>query len=138
MNVTKKLFSPGFTLVELLVTIGIIVILAAGGMAVYTNSQRRARDVRQVNDLKAIQSAFEQYYVANGTYAACNTMAADLQGGLPLTPQGVAYTQVSCDATGYCLCTPSMEVAGKGNSSANNNCNNFTTNGDYFCIKNLQ
>ena len=139
MQQAKRFFSPGFTLVELLVTIGIIVILAAGGMSVYTTSQKRGRDVRRVQDLKAIQNAFEQYYVANGAYnATCSTMAGELQGGIPLDPNGVAYFQ-SCTASSYCLCTSAqLEIADKGNSNAGNNCTNFATGGDYFCVKNLQ
>lgn len=136
--IAKKLFSPGFTLVELLVTIGIIVILAAGGMSAYSTSQKRGRDIRRIDDLKAMQNSFEQYYVANNAYAtSCSTMASEIQGGLPVDPNGGTYYQ-SCSSTlAYCVCA-TLEIPGKGNSSSGSNCTSFTTGGDYFCVKSLQ
>src|SRR5690606_16023008 len=133
-----------FTLVELLVTIGIIVILAAGGLSVYSTSQKRGRDVRRVEDMKAIQSAFEQYYVGNGSYdASCDTMAVDLQGGIPQDPQiptGPGSYNIACTASSYCACA-NLEVP-KGNATDYQGCDasDFTSAGDgyYYCVKNLQ
>lgn len=54
--------SRGFTLVELLVSISIIAILSAIGMVVYSRVIREGRDSRRQSDLRAIQSALEQYF----------------------------------------------------------------------------
>jgi prepilin-type N-terminal cleavage/methylation domain-containing protein len=52
----------GFTLIELLVVITIIGILATGAVWVYTSQIQKARDTTRINDVKAIQSAVEQFY----------------------------------------------------------------------------
>lgn len=53
--------SKGFTLVELLVSITILAILAAIGLITYSMALRQGRDSKRQSDLKAIQSALEQY-----------------------------------------------------------------------------
>ena len=136
MQLPKKHFPTGFTLVELLVTIGIIVILAAGGMTVYTTSQKRGRDARRIADIKSVQNSFEQYYIANDGYAAnCSTMATDIQGGMPLGVPPYDYATYCPDTTQYCVCSQ-MEVAGKGNAS-DFSCT-FAAEGNFYCVKNLQ
>lgn len=52
----------GFSLLELLVVIGIVSILLAIGFVSYGAVQRRARDSKRRSDLKALQQAAEQYY----------------------------------------------------------------------------
>jgi prepilin-type N-terminal cleavage/methylation domain-containing protein len=49
----------GFTLVELLVTIGIIGILATVTVVSVGNARGKARDAKRVSDIKQIQSALE-------------------------------------------------------------------------------
>lgn len=55
----------GFTLVELLVVIGIIAILAAIILPVYSNTQQRARQAQCQSNLSALAIAMKTYY---GTY----------------------------------------------------------------------
>ena len=57
-----------FTLVELLVIITIIAGLLAVAVPSYTNSQRKSRDSRAKNDLKAVQQALELYFQTNAKY----------------------------------------------------------------------
>lgn len=52
----------GFTLLELLVVIGLISVLAGIGISSYSTAQQKARDARRKSDVKEIQSALEQYY----------------------------------------------------------------------------
>jgi len=51
-----------FTLLELLVVIGIIGILVALATVSYTATQAAARDSRRKQDMVAMQNALEQYY----------------------------------------------------------------------------
>jgi prepilin-type N-terminal cleavage/methylation domain-containing protein len=65
----------GFTLVELLVVISIIVILSTIGLTIYSQAQRSARISRRLADLKAAQVAIETYRTQNGTYPDTSNVA---------------------------------------------------------------
>jgi len=66
MNKTLK--KNGFSLIELLVVLGIIAVLT-GLIAFNFNAARaRARDVQRKNDLKELRSALELYKNDSGTY----------------------------------------------------------------------
>lgn len=58
----------GFTLIEMLVTIGIISIIATIAIVNYNNAILRSRDERRKVDLEAIRSALEMYRVNNDYY----------------------------------------------------------------------
>lgn len=61
-----------FTLVELLVTIGIIGILASTVVVNVSRSRGKARDARRKADLKALQTALEAFNDDNGSYPSTN------------------------------------------------------------------
>ncbi len=54
-----------FTLLEMLVVIGIIAILATLGFASYSTVQKKARDAKRKGDLSAMQKVLEQCYSVN-------------------------------------------------------------------------
>lgn len=55
-----------FTLLEMLIVIGIIAILVSLGFASYSTVQKKARDAKRQGDLKAAQQIMEQCYSVNG------------------------------------------------------------------------
>lgn len=60
-----------FTLLEMLVVIGIIAILVSLGFASYSTVQKKARDAKRKGDLSAMQKVLEQCYsINNYTYPA--------------------------------------------------------------------
>lgn len=65
----------GFSLIELLVVISIIVLLTTIAVSSYGNFQKNSRDVKRQADLKIIQSALEQYHADQGYYASTSAMA---------------------------------------------------------------
>jgi type II secretion system protein G len=67
----------GFTIVELLIVIVVIGILAAITMVTYANIQQRGRDSGRLSDMKAIQTALENYKTINTTYPNPTSVNAD-------------------------------------------------------------
>ena len=60
----------GFTLIELMVVMSLIVILASIGLTVYTNSVVRAKESVLKEDLFRMRDAIDQYYADKGKYPA--------------------------------------------------------------------
>ena len=74
----------GFSLLEVLVVMSIIGVLLTVGVASFGSMQKRARDAKRKSDVKAIQSALEQYH------SICNNY--------PDIPEsGIAGSKLICD-----------------------------------------
>lgn len=129
-----------FTLLELLVVIGIIGIIMALATVAYSTTQRGGRDAKRKQDLVAVQNALEQYYSANGyQYPAgeCNLAASYLKSNWPTDPSnGEQYTGVTACATdSYCICVD-LESDTGGNSGAS--CDFGSGTKTHYCVGNLQ
>ncbi|MEZ5285469.1 MAG: prepilin-type N-terminal cleavage/methylation domain-containing protein [Vicinamibacterales bacterium] len=61
-------YERGFTMIELLIVISIIVILASLGMVQYRNSVIRAREAVLKEDLFRMRDAIDQYYADKNKY----------------------------------------------------------------------
>ena len=73
----RRTFAPshprtvaGFTLIELMVVMSLVVILAGIGLAVHQNSQTRAREAVLSEDLFRMRDAIDQYYADKNAYPA--------------------------------------------------------------------
>jgi len=60
--------TAGFTMIELLIVISIIVVLASMGMTQYRNSVIRAREAVLKEDLFRMRDAIDQYYADRNKY----------------------------------------------------------------------
>jgi type II secretion system protein G len=58
----------GFTLIELLVVIAIIGLLSAVVLASLNTARAKARDAARISDIRQIQTAIQEYVLANGHY----------------------------------------------------------------------
>jgi len=115
----KLKISRGFTLLEMLVVIGIIAVLVAVGTSSYSTAQKKSRDARRKTDLKTIQNAFEQYYSVCGysypapsggsvpTSIACANPPATIMTSVPVDPKsGTRYTMTQTTTSDYAICAP--------------------------------
>lgn len=129
-----------FTLLELLVVIGIIGILVALATVSYSATQKSGRDSRRKQDLVAMQNALEQYYSANSYKypATCSTAASYLKSSWPVDPiNDATYKYVEdttcATTTSYCICAL-MEKDTSGNSGSGCTWAGKT----HYCVANLQ
>ena len=149
----KLQVTKGFTLLELLVVIGIIGILVAMGTVSYTTAQSKSRDSRRKGDLENISKALEQYYAKTYSYPAdanCVGYEAYLASSKPVDPKwGFAYTDSTaniksggsgafCSDLSFCICIE-METPGTGNASGRSGAAcSFGGTENYFCVQNQQ
>lgn len=91
----------GFTLVELLTTLGIIGILASIAIPQYARYREGAFDSRARSDLVNVAIAEEAYFVDHNVYITCDqTNCHTLLNGLNSLSQGVEL-QVTAAANGF-------------------------------------
>jgi len=139
----------GFTLLEILVVIGIIAILVTMGISSYTTAQRKARDAKRRSDLQSIGNALEQYYsICNYKYPAalpaagskltattvdCTSLTADVDlMTVPSDPTGGSYQCISCTTSSYTVCPKDL---GSGKYLETEDCNSTNKN---CCLTNQQ
>jgi prepilin-type N-terminal cleavage/methylation domain-containing protein len=65
---------PGFTLVEIIVTIAAIGIIATIATVAFTEVQKQSRDAERQANAVTITEALETYYDKNGEYPSCTQM----------------------------------------------------------------
>lgn len=89
-----KKAEKGFTIIELLIVIAIIIILAALVLNNFQGAQAKARDTQRVTDINNIHSKLEEYYNENNYYP--DTFTASTFPGIDAEslkdPKGVSVT----------------------------------------------
>jgi prepilin-type N-terminal cleavage/methylation domain-containing protein len=138
----------GFTLVELLVVIGIIAMLAVMAGGNYLTSLRRGRNAARIADVKKIQDGFEQFYLIDNLYwdrITTTVDCSDMLGEQSIFPQNPLSNKTGYDCSNtvstYCLCVELEEVtAGErpGANSGNANCGFTVVPSTHYCAVNLQ
>ena len=86
--VLKKQY--GFTLVEVMVTVGVIAILAAIAAPAYLSQQRKGNRAEIINALSQISIEMNRCYSDNGGYTCCTnlTILPKVLNNPPFTDQG--------------------------------------------------
>lgn len=105
--------SYGFTMIELLVVVGVISVLAGVTVAVLNGAsfRGRARDGQRISDLKKIQTALELYFTDNRRYpiaggwiridGSADVLSTSLRGGgylnvVPIDPKNFGSDATPC------------------------------------------
>jgi prepilin-type N-terminal cleavage/methylation domain-containing protein len=136
----------GFTLVELIIAMTVIVLLAIIGLTVFSTIQRNARDVRRKADINAIAHALEDHYdqfsqdyyqPLHGTDFSAGQIPEDPVSTRTYTGTGAFSSPTG--GTDFCVCAH-LELP-DGNSSqdaAAGNCNSGASGptANYYCVKN--
>ncbi|VAW91562.1 hypothetical protein MNBD_GAMMA21-1087 [hydrothermal vent metagenome] len=80
----------GFTLIEVMVTVGVIAILAAIAAPAYLSQQRKGNRAEAINALAQISIEMNRCYSDNGGYTCCDNalILPRLLNNPPLTNQG--------------------------------------------------
>lgn len=85
----------GFTLIELIVVMGLMALLAIVGLTNYQTSLQNGRDNRRKLDLKSLASALQLYYSDYGRYLdTTNTTYHALPSGAPPIGLSPSYIKV--------------------------------------------
>ncbi len=86
MKYRLRSYRLGFTLIELMVVVGILGILMAAGIVAFSGAQRVARDAKRRADVDAIAKAYEQLYadIGNMFGAANNSQSVPWTSGYNL------------------------------------------------------
>jgi prepilin-type N-terminal cleavage/methylation domain-containing protein len=109
-----KRLSRGFSLIELLIVIAIILILVSIAVPMYDKIQMNARETAAIRDLDAINKAQLNYH--NGPASRYATNLAELCGnstGSGATPKGAEISGTICtgEAHGYMFTVASTSPA---------------------------
>ena len=102
--------SRGFTLIELMITVGIIAILSAIAIPAYTDYVRRGRIAEAFSALSGMRVKLEQYFQDNRTYAG-----ACVAGTIAPLPAATANFSYACGGLG--LTTYTLTATGQPGST---------------------
>lgn len=108
--------SNAFTLLEMLIVLGIIAIIISVASVSYSTAQKKSRDARRKSDLRQIQSSMEQYYSLCGYQypvgsaqmvptIGCTSPATVILPVIPIDPRASPYPMPTSDTSTYQICT---------------------------------
>jgi len=106
-----------FTLLEMLIVLGIIAVVITFAAVSYSNAQKKGRDARRKSDIKMVQNAMEQYYsvcgfqypvASNGLVPTilCVAPSSMILQTVPVDPRGgTPYPLSNSTTSTYQICT---------------------------------
>lgn len=110
-----------FTLLEMLIVLGIIAIILSVLTVSFATTQKKSRDAKRKGDLKSLQNGLEQYYATCGYVYPTNTSSSTLETSVacgaspaiistvPVDPRAPTPYTYTSDGTNFSLCSNSIE-----------------------------
>lgn len=95
---TQTLSQRGFSLIELLVVMGIMSTLIAVALPRYASYRASAYDSRAETDLRSVAMAEEAYFLENDKYLACSDSGCSSLPGIKKLSAGVSLSISTTDA----------------------------------------
>jgi len=97
--------AKGFTLIELMVTVGVVAILASIALPAYTTFTKQANRTDATKTMQLAAQSLERCYSARFTYLACNVNGTVVNNGSTVTTPNLYYrvTFAIPDAQDYTL-----------------------------------
>ena len=125
----------GFTLVELIVVVTIMIVITALAMVSFTGINKRSRDSRRISDLKKISIALEIYRQEVGSYPSVVSnmpggLVSDYMDAMPTDPKSFSYFYERTDYTYslYAQMEDTSLVTGSYGANCTGTCNYRVTN----------
>jgi prepilin-type N-terminal cleavage/methylation domain-containing protein len=84
-----SLDSPGFTLLEVLITLTIVSVLTAIALPQYNDYKRQAFDMRALSDLRNVAISEEAYFMQTERYISCVGITCKSLPGMSTISKGV-------------------------------------------------
>ena len=105
--------APGFTLIELMVTVAIIAVLAAIAIPNYTDYVRRGKLQEATSNLLAMRTKMEQYFQDNRSYTTPGApVLAPCTAGSSVPIPALKYFTITCPATANPATTYIIQAVG--------------------------
>ena len=105
--------APGFTLIELMVTVAIIAVLAAIALPNYTDYVKRGKIQEATSTLLAMRTKMEQYFQDNRSYTTPGApVLAPCTAGSSVPIPTLKYFTITCPATATPATTYTIQADG--------------------------
>lgn len=101
----------GFTLIEIIIVVGIIAVLATVVLMAVNQARAKSRDGARVSDLKQLELALALYHEQSGSYPAqLSLLSPTFLPTVPTDPRTKASYTYSVDGNGLFLLTATLET----------------------------
>jgi len=94
----------GFSLIELMIAIGIIAVLASIALPAYNSYITTAEQGQLISNMKTMEVFQEDFFLRNGEYAVNLANIAAIEAAIgwePQTDDGITYSIADGDGTSY-------------------------------------
>lgn len=117
LSVNSTMMKKSFTLLEMLIVLGIIAVILSVLTVSFSTAQKKSRDAKRKSDIKSLQGALEQYYstcgyvyptAISGGVSCGSSIIVSTQPVDPKTVTPYVFSPTG-SGSGFSICTNSLE-----------------------------